>query len=157
MSISFASPASGGEGPSAADVNGHVLVVEPLSYEPSIKTVHGDKDAVRVRLHDITDQQTYEDVLWFGGYLVGSLKGRIGDKVLALMGQGAAKAGQSPPWQLQDLSTNPQAVQAATAYLTGQVAATLAAPVAQTAVIAPVAAAPSALDAALGNLAGIVK
>jgi len=152
MSIAFAAPATGGDGPSASDVNGHVLVVEPLAYETGIKTVHGDKDAVRVRLHDITDQATYEDVLWFGGYLVGSLKGRIGERVLALMGQGAAKAGQSPPWQLTDLSTNEQAVAAATAYLTGAVTATLTAP----APAAP-AAVPSALDAALGNLAGIVK
>lgn len=149
MSMQFAAPASGGEGPSAADVNGHVLVVEPLAYETGIKTVHGDKDAVRLRLHDITDQATYDDVLWFGGYLVGSLKGRIGERVLALMGQGAAKAGQSPPWQLTDLSTNEQAVTAATNYLTGAVAATITAPVeAATPVTAP-----SALDAALGNLA----
>lgn len=159
MSINFAAPATGGDGPSAADVNGHVLVVEPLAYETGIKTVHGDKDAVRVRLHDITDQTTYEDVLWFGGYLVGSLKGRIGERVLALMGQGSAKAGQSPPWQLTDLSTNAQAVAAATAYLTGQVAASISAPAAPEPVAAPVVAAPSALDAALGNLAaaGVTK
>ncbi len=155
MTISFAAPATGGDGPTAADLNGHVLVVEPQAYETGIKTVHGDKDAVRCRVHDISAQATYDDVLWFGGYLVGSLKGRIGDKVLAQMGQGAAKAGQSPPWMLTDLSTNEVAVQAATAYLTGQVAATLAAPAP-----APVAAAaPSALDAALGNLAaaGLTK
>ena len=150
--MQFAAPATGGDGPSAADVNGHVLVIEPVAYETGIKTVHGDKDAVRLRLHDITDQATHEDVLWFGGYLVGSLKGRIGERVLAIMGQGAAKAGQSPPWTLTDLSTNEQAVAAATAYLTGQVAATLAAP-APAAAPAPVAAPASALDAALGNLA----
>ena len=90
MAISFAAPASGGEGPAAADVNGHVLVIEPLSYEESVTTVHGPKDAVRLRLHDISTQATYEDCLWFGGYLVGSLKGRVGDKVLAQMGQGNA-------------------------------------------------------------------
>lgn len=151
MAISFAAPASGGEGPAAADVNGHVLVIEPLSYEESVTTVHGPKDAVRLRLHDISTQATYEDCLWFGGYLVGSLKGRVGDKVLAQMGQGTAKPGQSAPWILTDLSTNEQAVAAATAYLTGQVAASMSAP-------APVAA-PSALDAALGNLnaAGLSK
>ena len=151
--MQFASPSTGGEGPAASDVNGHVLVVEPLSHELGIKTVHGEKDAIRLRLHDITDQRTYEDVLWFGGYLVGSLKGRIGERVLALMGQGAAKAGQSAPWTLTDLSTTPAAVEAATAYLTGQVAASITAPTPA----APVAAAPSALDAALGNLAGITK
>lgn len=150
MSIGFAAPATGGDGPSAADLNGHILVVEPQSHETGIVTVHGEKDAIRCRVHDITDQVTYEDVLWFGGYLVGSLKSRIGQRVLALMGQGEAKKGQSPPWVLNDLSSEERAVAAATAYLTGQTAASLAAP-APEAAAAP--AAQSALDAALGNLA----
>jgi hypothetical protein len=149
MSLQFAAPASGGEGLSAADVEGHVLVVEPVEYVTSVVTVHGPKDAVRVTVHDITDQTTTEDCLWFGGYLVGSLKGRIGDKVLALMGKGTAKAGQSAPWVLTDLSTNPQAVEAATAYLTGQVAATLTATAP-----APVQ---TDLSAAIGNLKGLTK
>jgi len=153
MSIPFAAPATGGgSSVSAADLDGHVLVVEPLEYIASMTTTFGEKDAVRVRVHDITTSETHEDVLLFGMVLVGSLKSRVGEKVLALLGRGTAKPGQSAPWQLTDLSTNEQAVAAATAYLTGQVAATLAAPAA-----APVSAAPSALDAALGNVAGIVK
>jgi hypothetical protein len=152
--MQFASPATGGEGVSAADVEGHVLVVEPVEYLTAVVTVHGPKDAVRVTVHDITTQTTSTDCLWFGGYLVGALKGRIGDKVLALMTKGTAKAGQSAPWVLQDLSTNVKAVEAATAYLTGAVSAQLATPAPE-----PVAAQPvmSDLDAALGNLAGITK
>lgn len=153
MSIPFTAPASAGEGVAAADVDGHILVCEPLEYLTDVTTVHGPKDAVRLTVHDITDQQTYEGCMWFGGYLVGSLKGRIGQKVLGIMGKGTAKPGQSAPWVLTDLSTNEQAVAAATAYLTAQTAASLAAPA------APAAAPASALDAALGNLAaaGLTK
>jgi hypothetical protein len=77
----------------------------------------GDKDAVRVTIHDITDTATYEDVLWFPKVLVGSLKGRIGQKVLAVLGKGTAKPGQSAPWILVDATTDNDCVKAATAYL----------------------------------------
>lgn len=152
--MQFSAPATGGEGLSAAEVEGHVLVVEPVEYVTGVITVHGPKDAVRVTVHDITTQTTTTDCLWFGGYLVGSLKGRIGDRVLAMMGKGQAKAGQSPPWVLTDLSTNEQAVAAATAYLTGQVAASIAAPA-----VAEPATSSDPLAAALGNLAaaGLTK
>ena len=149
--MEFTAPASGGgDSFPPADAEGHLLVVEPLEHVASITTSFGEKDAIRVTVHDVTTQTTHENVLWFPGALVGSLKARVGQKVLGVMGRGTAKAGQSAPWVLHDASTSTEAVAAATAYLTGQVAATIAAPAA-----AP--AAPSALDAALGNLAGITK
>jgi len=148
--MEFSAPSTGGSGLKQADLEGHVLVVEPQEYIASMVTSFGDKDAIRVTVHDITTQETHEDVLFFGA-LIGSLKPQVGKRVLGLMGKGTAKPGQAPPWVLTDLSTNEQAVAAATAYLTGAVAATLTAPAA-----AP-AAVPSALDAALGNLAGITK
>ena len=126
-----------------AEVEGHVLVIEPVEYVASIVTAYGDTDAIRVTVHDITEQTTTEEVLWFSGVLVGSLKARIGQKVLAVMGKGTAKAGQSAPWVLNDASGVPQAVDAATAYLTKSTAATLTAP-------APVA--QDDLAAAIGNL-----
>ncbi len=94
----FAAPAAGGGSDvRPADLEGHLLIVEPLEYVASIPTSMGDKDAVRVTIHDITDTATYEDVLWFPKVLVGSLKGRIGQKVLAVLGKGTAKPGQSAP------------------------------------------------------------
>ena len=151
--MEFAAPAvGGGEGVAARDLVGHILVVEPVEYVASITTKHGDKDAVRCTIHDVSTQTTHEDALWFGGYLVGALKGRIGQKVLGLMTLGTDASKGNAPYILEDLSGNAQAVAAATAYLTGQVAATLAAP-APAAAPAPVAAPASALDAALGNLA----
>jgi hypothetical protein len=114
----FAAPAAGGGSDvRPADLEGHLLIVEPLEYVASIPTSMGDKDAVRVTIHDITDTATYEDVLWFPKVLVGSLKGRIGQKVLAVLGKGTAKPGQSAPWILVDATTDNDCVKAATAYL----------------------------------------
>jgi hypothetical protein len=114
----FAAPAAGGGSDvRPADLEGHLLVVEPLEYVASIPTSMGDKDAVRVTIHDITDTATYEDVLWFPKVLVGSLKGRVGQKVLAVLGKGTAKPGQSAPWILVDATTDNDCVKAATTYL----------------------------------------
>lgn len=110
-----------------ADLEGHLLVVEPQEYVENIPTSMGDKDAVRVTIHDISEQVTHEDVLWFPKVLVGSLKGRIGQKVLAVLGKGTAKPGQSAPWILIDATSQGDAVQAATNYMNGLTAAALTA------------------------------
>ena len=100
-----------------ADLDGHLLVVEPLEYVENIPTSMGDKDAVRVRVHDISEQVTHEDVLFFPKVLVGSLKNKVGSKVLALLGKGTAKPGQSAPWILIDATSQGDAVKAATEYM----------------------------------------
>jgi hypothetical protein len=146
----FSAPAAGGETLKPADLEGHLLVVEPEEYVPTVTTSFGDKDAIRVTVHDITAQTTTESVLWFSGMLVGSLKSRIGHKVLAVMGKGSAKPGQSAPWILTDASGNDKAVTAATAYLTGQTSAQLVEPAPAKKGKTPPA---SDLDAALANLA----
>jgi hypothetical protein len=146
----FVSPsAANGDSIKPADVEGHLLVVEPIEYIALMATSFGDTDAVRINVHDINAQATYESVLWFSGGLVGSLKGRVGQKVLGTMGKGTAKPGMSAPWILQDASGNDKAVAAATAYLTGQVAAQLTEPAAPAPSAKPTM---SALDAALANL-----
>ena len=117
MSMFTAPAAGGGSDVRPADLEGHLLIVEPLEYCESIPTSMGDKDAVRVTLHDVTESATFNDVLWFPKVLVGSLKGRIGQKVLGVLGKGTAKPGQSAPWILIDASTEADAVTAATAYL----------------------------------------
>jgi hypothetical protein len=148
----FAAPAAGGGSDvRPADLEGHLLVVEPLEYVASIPTSMGDKDAVRVTIHDITDQATYEDVLWFPKVLVGSLKGRIGQKVLAVLGKGTAKPGQSAPWILVDATTDNECVNAATTYITGVVANELAATEPEVEQLAADSGNP-ALAAALGKL-----
>ena len=117
MSMFTAPAAAGGSDVRPADLEGHLLIVEPLEYVASIPTSMGDKDAVRVTIHDITESATHEDVLWFPKVLVGSLKGRIGQKVLAVLGKGTAKPGQSAPWILVDATTDNDCVKAATTYL----------------------------------------
>lgn len=156
MSFEFAAPTAGSsDSLSPKDIEGHLLVVEPVEYVPAITTAFGEKDAIKVTVHDITAQTTSHDVLWFSGNLIRVLKGNIGKKILAVMGKGQPKAGQQPPWILVDASANPEAGKAATAYLTGQTAAQLTAPIAAPAPAAAVAVAPvqSELDAALANLA----
>jgi len=149
MSMFVSPSAANGDSIKPADVEGHLLVVEPIEYIASMATSLGDSDAVRINVHDINAQATYESVLWFSGGLVGSLKGLIGQKVLGTMGKGTAKPGMSAPWILQDATHNDKAVAAATAYLTGQVAAQLTEPAAPAPNAKPTM---SALDAALANL-----
>lgn len=148
----FTSPGtSEGSDVKPADLEGHLLVVEPHEYRENIPTSLGDKDAIRVTVHDITEQATYEDILWFPRVLVGSLKNRIGQKVLAVLGKGTAKPGQSAPWVLVDASTEKPAVKAATAYLEQYQSGTFTAVDDEIAQVAAESGNP-ALAAALGKL-----
>jgi len=151
MSMFVAPSAGTGDSIKPADVEGHLLVVEPSEYISTMSTSFGDTDAVRITVHDVTAAKTYESVLWFSGALVGSLKSRVGQKVLGVMGKGTAKPGMSAPWILQDASGNDKAVAAATVYLTGQVTAQLTQAPAPTYDANPKPTM-SALDAALANL-----
>ena len=143
----FDAPATGGGSLKPAEVEGHLLVVEPTEYVANIATSFGEKDAIRVTVHDITDGETHNDVLLFGTALIGSLKSQVGKRVLGVMTKGTAKPGQAAPWILQDATGEPKAVEAATAYLNNQTARSMAAPKSDT----------EALDAAVSNLAGITK
>ena len=71
------------------------------------------------------------------------MKSKVGQKVLARIGQGTAKPGKSAPWILVDATGDATAVAKANAYLTSELEAKSAAPAAQAA--APAAAKP-ALD-----------
>ena len=99
------------------EVKGHLLVVEPIEYIPSVTTAFGDSEAVRANVHDVTAQESYEGVMWFSRALVQSMKNAIGKQLLAVMGQGVAKPGQSAPWVLNDATKEPKLVEAATAYM----------------------------------------
>lgn len=118
--MEFSAPAGGGSILKPADLEGHLLVVEPEEFIENMPTAMGASDAIRVTVHDVTASQTTEGVLWFNKVLTSGLKARIGAKVLGVMGTGTAKPGQSPPWILIDASGEPEAVKAATAYLTGR-------------------------------------
>lgn len=119
----FATPGTA-SGISWEDLNGSLLLIEPLSVEEGIKTVHGDKSAIRANVAVLDgDQkgQDYQDTLVFPLVLQGQLRGRIGQKVLGRLGQGEKKAGQKPPWKLAEATEADIAV--GTAYLSGQMSA----------------------------------
>lgn len=142
----FAAPSQGGS-VRPVDLEGHLLIVEPIEYVQSISTSFGDKDAIRVNIHDVTEEASHDDVLLFGTALIGSLKSQVGKRVLGVLGKGTAKPGQAAPWVLDDATGDAKAVKAATAYLTNATAST----------ITPITDDTSALDAALENLSDISK
>ena len=118
--MQFAAPStSAGAVLKPADLEGHLLVVEPEEFIENMPTSMGTTDAIRVTVHDITDGVSADSVLWFNKVLTRNLRDRIGQKVLAVMGQGTARPGQSAPWILIDAASQPDAVKAATEYLAG--------------------------------------
>lgn len=133
-----------------AEIEGHLLVVVPEEFVAQMQTSMGTSDAIRVTVHDITTQTSTEGALWFNKVLVNSLKNMIGRQVLAMMGRGTAKAGQSAPYILIDASKSPEAVAAATAYINARTAQQLTAPAPAA---APVAAAPAPVNDPAANLA----
>lgn len=154
MSSMFSSPATSSSGSiKPADVENHLLIIEPTEYRQGITTTMGPADVIACTIHDVTTQTTHHDVLLFPKVLVGSLKGSIGKRVLGIMGKGVAKAGQSAPWILVDASNDPEATTAAAAYLTAQAATTLTAPEVVTQTAGGIELTPEIL-AALGNLTG---
>lgn len=133
----FAAPAAGGgDNWIAADSVEHLCVFDVLGQEQGVETDYGPKDPIRATVHDIDAQATYEDSLIFQGYIVGSLKRRVGQKVLARIVLGEAKKGQKPPYLLEDASGDAAAAARATAYLAAYAAGQFAAP-AETAPVEP--------------------
>ncbi|WP_159944060.1 MULTISPECIES: hypothetical protein [unclassified Nocardiopsis] len=110
----------------AADLRGRLLLIWPAAIETARPTVHGPTDAVRCRIAELdgpTPGTVHDDVLLFGTLVVGQLRTALAEgqsTVLARMGQGEARPGQSPPWKLEPytdadrqtaltfLSTHPQ-------------------------------------------------
>jgi hypothetical protein len=101
-----------------ADLNGQLLIIEPIEYKTGITTVHGEAEAIEVNLVNLDDNnKEYNNVLFFNVALKNSLKGKIGHKVLARIGQGDAKPGKSAPWILLDATQDAVAVAKANAYI----------------------------------------
>lgn len=101
---SFASPSAPSGGITWADHLGHLLLIEPESFESGFKTSFGDADVVKATISDIDSGDVYDDGLIFPKLLVSQTKSQIGAKVLGRLGQGQAKPGQSAPWILEPAS-----------------------------------------------------
>lgn len=102
----FSQPSAPSGGVNWSDHKGKLLLVEPLSFEPGIKTSFGDADAVKANVYAIEADEAFEDTLIFPKLLVSQTKGQIGAKVLGRLGQGQAKPGQSAPWLLEEATAD---------------------------------------------------
>ena len=100
-----------------ADLNGHLLILEAIEYKTGITTVHGEADAIEVRINDLDTGFTHESVLFFNVALKNALKSKVGQKVLARIGQAPAKPGKSPAWILLDATGDAEAVAKANAFI----------------------------------------
>ena len=135
--MTFSPPSMNESGPKVADLAGQLLIITPTDYKVGIKTIHGDAEAVEVSLVNLDTNKTYDSVLFFNVALRSALKQKIGQKVLARIGQGTAKPGKSAPWILLDATTDAAALAKANAYLGAS---------------APAPATPAAVPAANGTI-----
>ena len=115
--MTFSPPSVNENGPKVADLAGQLLIITPTEYKTGIKTIHGDAEAVEVSIVNLDTNKNYDSVLFFNVALRNALKTKIGQKVLARIGQGTAKPGKSAPWILLDATTDAAALAKANAYL----------------------------------------
>ena len=113
----FAAPSNATESVKVADLANHLLIIEPVEYKTGIPTVHGEAEAIEVNIVDLDTNKEHAGLLWFNVALRNALKTKTGQKVLARIGQGAAKPGKSAPWILIDATGDAAAVAKANAYL----------------------------------------
>ncbi|MEU3162919.1 hypothetical protein [Streptosporangium sp. NPDC006930] len=148
----FKQPSAGSDF-KAADHIGHLIIFYVRELREGIVTSFGTSDAISVDLVVLTDPKgprPETQVLLFQKPLIGSLRTSIGgEPVLARLGQGTAKPGQSAPYILQPF--NEQDAAFATQYLNSvggnpfQSTPTFAAPAPAPVAQAPVAPLPQAV------------
>jgi len=127
--MNFAELQIGGIQPKVADLANQLLIIEPIEYKASIETVHGATDAIEVNVTNLETGQIHEGILFFNVALKNALKNKVGQKVLARIGQGTAKPGKSAPWILIDATSNPADLAKANAFVGAAPAKPAAAPV----------------------------
>jgi hypothetical protein len=99
---SYADPST----PTGVDLKtlkGALLLIEPLEVVQGMQTSFGPADPIRCNvavLDGETKGAVHNDTLIFPKVLISQLRTHIGGKVLARLGQGQAKPGQSAPWML---------------------------------------------------------
>lgn len=89
------------------DLNGRLLLIQPLSEEKDIPTAFGSTNAVRANvtvLDGPSAGEEFADTLIFPKVLQSQVKGNCGTGRFNLgrLGKGTAKPGQSAPWMLGD-------------------------------------------------------
>jgi hypothetical protein len=139
--MTFAAPSNESENVKVADLANHLLIVTPVEYKTGIQTVHGVAEAIEVNVIDLDTNKEHNSLLWFNIALRNSLKTKVGQKVLAKIGQGTAKPGKSAPWILIDATGDAAALAKANSYLGASKPVAMATPAA-----APVAVDPNNLS-----------
>lgn len=119
----FQQPSAGGDQVKVAELVGSLVLIYVLEARQGISTTFGPSDAVAVDLHVLQGPnagESYENTLIFQKALIGSLKSAVGgEPVLARIGTGIAKPGQSAPYVLQPHTASDAAM--ATAWITARV------------------------------------
>ena len=108
MSDMFDGPGSA-TGIDLKELEGALLLIQPLSFEENIKTNFGDTSAVRANVYVLDGArkgEEFNDTLLFPKVLQSQVKGNCGTGRynLGRLGHGQAKPGQSAPWLLGDPS-----------------------------------------------------
>jgi hypothetical protein len=115
----FQQPAAGGDQVKIPELLGSLVLVYVREVRENITTPYGEKEAIACDLHTLDGPkggEVFENSLIFQGALIGSLRSAAGgDPVLARIGQGVAKPGQSAPYILQPFTDADAAI--ATAYI----------------------------------------
>ena len=127
--MTFSELATGGDQPKVADLANQLLIIEPTEYKDRILTVHGETDAIEVNVTNLDTGEMHDRLLFFNVALKNALKNKVGQKVLARIGQGTAKPGKSAPWILIDATGNPADLAKANAFVGSAGAKQAAAPV----------------------------
>ena len=104
----FADPgAPGGDKLPLAELNGALLLFEVREALTDVQTTFGTTNPVRVTCHALDGAnkgEVYDDTLIFPKILCSQLKDKVGSVVIARLGQGIAKPGQSAPWTLNAIT-----------------------------------------------------
>jgi hypothetical protein len=89
------------------ELNGRLLLIEPLRVETGVKTTLGDRDVTVVNLHELDGPdagEVHDEAFVWPRVLQIQLRPKVGSGryVLGRLGQGVAKPGQNAPWKLFD-------------------------------------------------------
>jgi hypothetical protein len=142
----FQQPSAGGDKVPVAELVGALVLIQVREHRTGIITSFGEKDAVACDVHVLDGPkagQVFDNALLFQGALIGALKPAAGgEPVLARIGLGTAKPGQSAPFILLPFTDADVAV--AMPYWQRVQAQQFQAPAAPAAANPPAAAAPPA-------------
>lgn len=101
------------------DLTGSLVLIWAREYRENITTPYGESDAIAADIHALDGPkggEKFENTLIFQRALIGSLRSAVGgEPVLARIGQGVAKPGQSAPFILEPFTEADAAV--ATGYI----------------------------------------